>query len=130
MVKGDLTSWPAFPGLDDVGVDIHQRASSYIHVNCSSCHRGSGGSQSIWDARYTTSLAEKGLCLTEPVTPVTDLQPEYYVNPGDHLSSSIWWRVHTRGTEQMPPIGSNRVDTAGATLLAEWIDGLSAADCE
>jgi uncharacterized repeat protein (TIGR03806 family) len=130
MVKGDLTSWPAFPGLDDVGVDIHQRASSYIHVNCSSCHRGSGGSQSIWDARYTTSLAEKGLCLTEPVTPVTDLQPEYYVSPGDHLSSSIWWRVHTRGTEQMPPIGSNRVDTAGATLLAEWIDGLSAADCE
>lgn len=130
MVQGDLASLPPFPALDDVTADIGERAQSYIHVNCSSCHRGTGGSQSIWDARYKTPLAEKGLCLTEPVTPVTDLQPEYYVNPGDHLSSSIWWRVHIRGAEQMPPIGSNKVDSQGAEVLAQWIDSLSAEECE
>lgn len=130
MVEGELAALPAFPALDDARATINERAQSYIHVNCSSCHRGSGGSQSIWDARYSTPLAEKGLCLVAPVTPATDLQPEYYVNPGDHQSSSIWWRIHVRGGEQMPPIGSNRIDAAGAALMAQWIDGLSVEDCE
>lgn len=130
MVKGNTVAQPPFPALDNASAGVAERAQSYIHVNCASCHRGAGGSQSIWDARYSTPFAEKGLCRTSPVKPVTDVQPEYYVTPGDHESSSIWWRVHVRDSAQMPPIGSNRVDTAGAAILAQWIDGLTDTDCE
>ncbi|MCR6650261.1 MAG: hypothetical protein NVV73_01600 [Cellvibrionaceae bacterium] len=130
MIKGNTIALPAFPALNNTRASIAERALSYIHVNCSSCHRGAGGSQSIWDARYGTPFADKGLCNTPPITPVTDVQPEYYVNPGEHQSSSIWWRIHLRGSEQMPPLGSNIVDAAGTALLAEWIDGLTDADCK
>lgn len=130
MIKGNTNALPAFPALNNTRASIAERALSYIHVNCASCHRGAGGSQSIWDARYSTPFADKGLCNTSPITPVTDLQPEYYVNPGEHQSSSIWWRIHLRGSEQMPPLGSNIVDAAGTALLAEWIDGLTDADCK
>lgn len=130
MVKGNTVAAPPFPALNNTSASVAERALSYIHVNCASCHRGAGGSQSTWDARFSTPFAEKGLCRTSPVKPVTDVQPEYYVAPGEHESSSIWWRVHVRGSAQMPPIGSNRVDSVGSAILAQWIDGLTDMDCE
>ena len=33
----------------------------------------------------------------------------------------LYLRMSRRGTNQMPPVGSNLVDTAGAALLEQWI---------
>lgn len=129
MLQGKMEDLPAFPEVDDEQVGLAERSLAYLHVNCASCHRGTGGAQSIWDARITTPLAEKGLCNVPPITPVTGLPMEFYLNPGDHARSSIWWRVHGRGQGQMPPLASAVTDQAGAALLAAWIDAMPAAAC-
>jgi hypothetical protein len=33
--------------------------------------------------------------------------------------------VNRRDAFAMPPLGSNRVDAPGASLLTQWIDGLA-----
>lgn len=131
MLSGTRTAIAPFPAVDDMSKSLNSRALAYLHVNCASCHRGTGGAQSIWDARITTSLANKGLCGVTPIKTVTNSpSKEHYINPGDHLTSSIWWRVQHRGQDQMPPLVSTIADSLGTNLLANWIDGLSLIDCQ
>ncbi|MHC4930738.1 MAG: hypothetical protein ACYTGV_00905 [Planctomycetota bacterium] len=44
------------------------------------------------------------------------------VDPGSSATSLLWERMSARGLAQMPPLATNVVDTAGADLLALWID--------
>lgn len=130
MLSGNTSSLEPFPQVGSTTSSLHEKAMAYLHVNCASCHRGAGGAQSIWDARYIVPFKDKGLCNITPITPVTEFVQEYYVNPGDHTSSSIWWRTHQRGQGQMPPLASSIVDQAGVDLIAQWIDSLTISECQ
>jgi hypothetical protein len=44
--------------------------------------------------------------------------------PGYSDKSLAWLTSHLRGTHQMPPIVSHKVDDAGTQKLADWIDAL------
>jgi hypothetical protein len=48
------------------------------------------------------------------------------VAPGDPHRSILYKRVTVRGTNQMPPTSTNRVDERGAQLLFDWIKQLDA----
>ena len=47
------------------------------------------------------------------------------------LPIRCWWRgVNRRDANQMPPIGSNRVDAAGVALLTQWILQMNPTTCD
>lgn len=127
MLSGDIESLPPFPSITDASASLEERVQAYLHVNCANCHRDGGGFQSLWDARFDTAFPDKGLCDAAPITSITELANERYLNPGDHQSSSIWARINKHDHSQMPPLGSTLADPQGAELVASWVDAL--ADC-
>ena len=119
---------PAYPTVDELGdssLPIDERVLSYLHVNCSSCHRGERSvGRANWDARYITAHNDKNLCNVPPLVGVHSVVEEL-VWPGNHQLSALFHRATTRGSDfDMPPIGSALVDPIARTLLAEWTDGL------
>ncbi len=123
-----LEPFPTVAVLDDASIALEERASSWLHVNCSSCHRGIGSAgRATWDARYASALAEKRLCGQAPFEPIHEVfgAIESIVTPGDHELSTAWLRASSRETPfSMPPISSRLVDEKGMKMLAEWIDAL------
>lgn len=127
MLSGDIESLPPFPSITDASASLEERVQAYLHVNCASCHRGSGGFQSIWDARFDTAFPDKGLCDAASTTPMTELAAEHYLRPGDHQNSSIWERINKHDQSHSRPHGRTLVDPQAAELVASWVDAL--ADC-
>lgn len=107
--------------LDDPEASLHEKAVSYIHVNCASCHQPGGPAVGNWDARITTPLWRKGIILGDLVREEDD-QEKGIVIPGAFHESALFRRTATRGENQMPPIGSHVVDKAGTDLLKAWIE--------
>jgi hypothetical protein len=51
------------------------------------------------------------------------------IAPGDATKSVLYLRMSRRDASQMPPVASHVVDTQGAALLQQWINGM-VAGCE
>jgi hypothetical protein len=116
---------PVIPNPQDTSVPLGQRARAWLHTNCSQCHRPGGGTTVYLDLRYTTAMASTNTC---NATPVDDLgiPGAKVITPGDPTKSVLYLRMNQRGTvDQMPPLATNLVDTAGALLLQQWITGMS-----
>ena len=130
MFKTPLAKAPAEFGafVDPLGkADLNARARTYLHVNCSICHVTDGGGNSAIDLAFKTPL-DKARTLDEPPIHETfGIADARLIAPGDAKRSVIHYRMSKRGEGQMPPAGSNRVDEAGAKLLAEWINQLPRA---
>ncbi|MEX2473794.1 PQQ-dependent sugar dehydrogenase [Marinobacter sp.] len=108
----------------DDSASTTSRARSYLHSNCSHCHRPGGTTQSAMDLRFTTPLAETGACGTPPDN--TDLgRPDaQLVTPGDADNSLLYLRMVAEREFRMPPISTLQADTQGAQLIADWINQL------
>ena len=126
------------PNVKSFGVDIADRARSYLHSNCSGCHRPSTFlSRTAIDFRAQDALGVPiplggmNLC---GVSPSTEYQGESSSDrllvPGYAGSSIILQRMRATASasHRMPPIGTDRVDSVGAELVERWIDGLSNCD--
>lgn len=113
------------PPSDDTRYSISQRARSYLHSNCSNCHRPEGPTQVNIDLRYTASLTQTNACNTVPS--ITDLGiPEArIIAPGASDRSVLLQRMIATHENRMPPISSHVVDEQGATLITQWINSLS-----
>ena len=119
-------------------------ALQWLHANCSSCHSDAPlAAASAVNLRLALRPNE---LLTATPTPVADLaitttayctQTRYVpgdaggplknIEGGDKTRSAIWVRASVRdaaGREQMPPIGSHKVDAAGVAVLGAWLDAL------
>ena len=99
-----------------------QTAKSYLHTNCSQCHRPAGGTNSDMDLRFNTALADMGIC---NVGSTQDASQTLLV-PGDADNSVLVQRMTSMGDDRMPPIGRNVVDNQGVAVLENWIDNLAA----
>jgi uncharacterized repeat protein (TIGR03806 family) len=99
------------------------RARAYLHVNCAGCHRPGGPARGGLDLRFDVALGDTGLCETAALG---DLETSRgaLLAPGVAEDSVAHLRMSRRDQAGMPPLGSNLVDEAGATLIAEWIDSL------
>jgi uncharacterized repeat protein (TIGR03806 family) len=133
-----------FPPYASGEATLEEKARSYLHVNCSMCHRkpgmgGTGGSAPD-DFRATISFAEMGICnvaasniaLTTPLPGIDPAKAKILV-PGDPDNSVLWRRMSFRPDPgnaslynfQMPKIGTRKVDELGKGLLESWIKTLS-----
>jgi chitodextrinase len=118
-----------FPYHLDPLVPLSERATSYLHVNCATCHRGpteSSAGRATWDARYTTPMAQKKACNELPFEAISgDAANERIIKPGSSALSTVWLRAHQRVNNFMPPLASKVVDQEGVQMLADWVNQLS-----
>jgi uncharacterized repeat protein (TIGR03806 family) len=117
-----------YPDPTGTAGSLAERARSYLHTNCSQCHRPSGPTQANMDLRYSTALADMGVCDVAPGLNNLGITDARLVAPGAAARSVLIARMSRRDAHGMPPIGSAMVDTQGAALLTEWVNSLTSCN--
>ncbi len=110
--------------IDDFNQDLETRVRSYLHSNCSGCHRPGGPGSSI-DLRLSTALADTGTCDQLPSNGDLGIANARLITPGDANRSIILARMNTLDNNRMPPVGSSVVDQTAIVEVSSWINGLS-----
>lgn len=109
------------------GSEVQLAALGYLHANCSHCHNPqktkSSSGVSCFDPPKRFSF------LLSPVSQVS--QTDTYrtaigsvIQRGSAANSRVIIRFNNGGGQHMPPLASEKKDTAGEALLREWIDGM------
>ena len=113
---------PKLADYHDANVDLDTRARSYLHANCSHCHRKWGGGNADFQLLTTLPLDQTGILDTRPGQGHFDLNDPKLLVPGHPDRSLIYYRMTKLGLGRMPHVGSNVVDDAAAKLIREWIE--------
>ena len=106
--------------------DLNQRARSYLHANCSHCHRKWGGGNGEFLFLATVDLEEMGIANVKPAHGRFYIAGANILTPGDPYRSVLFYRAAKLGPGRMPRTGSTVVDKAGVKLLHDWIAQLPA----
>ncbi len=113
---------PTLPDPADTSNTLEQRAKSYLHSNCSYCHRP-GGPGGITDLRYTTPLSAMGVCNVDPARGSLGISGAKLFKPGAASQSILLRRMQsTDAAVRMPRIGVTLVDQASVDLITQWIN--------
>lgn len=105
----------------DASANLNARARSYLHVNCSHCHRfGAGGSADL-ELRYDNQLKDMKVLDVRPVQGTFEIPDPRILAPGEPYRSVLYYRMSKLGRGRMPQIGSEIVDDDGVRLIHEWI---------
>ena len=108
----------------DKSADLTARAKSWLHANCSSCHVEAGGGNAQMELEFKTPLDKMRILDAKPMHTTFDLPDAKLIAPGAPERSVLVHRIGTRGTGQMPPLASSRVDEGGLELMREWCRSL------
>lgn len=119
---------PRMPSPSDPTVDLELRARAALDTNCAFCHRPDGGANSTLDLRFDTPLGATRACAEVPGQGELGLADARLIAPGDPERSVLLARMNRRGRAQMPPVASNRIDTASVQLIEDWIRSLSTCE--
>ena len=111
---------PTAPGA------LEPRARSYLHANCSYCHRPTGPGRGDLDLRFGVTLAATKACGTDPTVGSLGVMNAKVVASGSPSTSIVSLRTHALDSIRMPPLGSRVVDVAGVDVLDSWIHSLTA----
>jgi len=118
---------PKLFALDDTTATAEQRARSYLHSNCSGCHRP-GTAGSFIDLRFDTKLAQTNTCDVAPTLGEMGAVDAKRIAPGRAKDSVLLLRMQTLDSNRMPPLASLLVDQPAVNIVEEWIDSL--VDCK
>ena len=108
-------------GTEAVGL----RAASYLHSNCSMCHRPMGPGRGPADFRYGLDASWTKVCNVDPTEGNLDVTGAKLLTPGQPSKSIISLRMHSTTATRMPQLGTNIVDDAGTAVIDSWITGLT-----
>ncbi len=111
----------------DESADIEARARAYLHVNCAVCHIEAGGGNAAMELGLATPREKMRLVGARPLHDTFVIPDAMLVAPGEPDRSVLLRRLERRGAGQMPPLVSQRVDTAAVAMLRTWIAGLTPA---
>lgn len=99
---------------------LDDRARSYLHGNCSSCHHPGGNAIVSFylrrDLPFDELKTNKGTGIG-----TFGMRNAKLIVPGDPYRSVLMYRMSKLGYGRMPYIGSHVVDRRGITLIEEWI---------
>lgn len=115
---------PKLPAPLDLEASVESKVKGYLHSNCANCHQPNGTTPTNLDFRFTTALADMNICDTLPLDDM-DIAEARVVAPGDPDKSVLLQKMLLRGEGQMPPLGSDLVDTVGTELVRTWIQELT-----
>jgi uncharacterized repeat protein (TIGR03806 family) len=124
-----LSSAPTFlPRLvnqDDTTATLDERARSYLHANCSHCHRPDGGAPVNIDLRFDTPLADTGLVNVPPIEGDLGVTGANIITPGQPNMSILYLRIANMWSGlHMPPLATNYLDQDGIQLIYDWISNI------
>lgn len=105
----------------DASADVAERARSYLHVNCSVCHRMGGGGSALIDVRKEMTPKQTKAIDERPMLGAFGIEDARIIAPGDAARSVMLYRMCKVGSGRMPKIGSEVVDERGAALIGRWI---------
>jgi uncharacterized repeat protein (TIGR03806 family) len=112
----------------DESQDLNLRARSYLHANCSHCHRKWGGGNAEFQLLASLPLTETGTINIPPGQGRFDqTDPRIFV-PGQPDRSMVLYRMQKLGLGRMPHVASNIVDEEAAKLIAQWIQKMGSDD--
>ncbi len=111
------------PYEDDGKHTLDDRARSYLHVNCSPCHRPGGNGNAIINLDRRNDLRETRL-ITEPALGAFDLPDSQIVCPGDPSRSVLYFRMARAGAGHMPSLGPSTIDDPALEMISRWIVSL------
>lgn len=116
------------PALPDPfgGAAVAARARSYLHSNCSQCHRPGTQIPVDMDLRFDTAMSATRTCNVAPAVDDLGIAGAVRIAPQDASKSLVYQRMNRRGTDQMPPLASTVVHGAGVALIQQWIAGMDA----
>lgn len=122
----DSSVEPQLYGLADATGTLEERARSYLHSNCSGCHRPDSGNRiGDMDLRYDTAFVDTGLCDVVPSLDDFGIPGARRVAPGNADASVLLLRMEATDGTRMPPLATDIVHTEATTLMRDWINGLS-----
>jgi uncharacterized repeat protein (TIGR03806 family) len=129
LFEATPASRPAFPDPTGTTAPLAERARSYLQANCAMCHRP-GSNFTGFDARFSTPFADTMLCNVPPEKGDLGVAGAMRITPGSAATSVLSLRMHVRDigmamSFQMPQVGTNVVDDAGASVIDTWIDSLT-----
>lgn len=113
-----------FP-LDHPSASLAQRARSFLHSNCSGCHRPAGVSSVNLDLRFSTTLTVMNACDARPMVEDLGIANARLIAPGEPARSVLLARMKVRDGNQMPTLGTHLVDEAAVQVVSDWIASLS-----
>ncbi len=107
---------------------LEMRARSYLHANCSMCHREGSVTGAVidLDLGFDTPLAKTGLCGEAKAGPVGVAGMPRIVEPGDPSRSVLVARMRATDERRMPKLATRVVDEAGVAVVEAWIRGMAA----
>lgn len=104
---------------------LEDRARAYLHANCAHCHRPGGLGEGQIDLRASTPLRLMNICDQRPLTADPVAGGGVILAPGDPERSGLYLRMTREDpTWRMPPLGTQKLDTQGSQLVAEWIESI------
>lgn len=115
---------PRMNGPWDEAATLDQRARSYLHLNCATCHRRGGGGTASIELVLQHSL-EKTRLVSRPTQGTFGLVDAWVVAPGDPVRSVLYYRMAKLGRGRMPHFGSQMIDEDGVLLIRDWIRSLT-----
>lgn len=122
--KRDAGRGAALVNPHDVAAPLEARARSWLHVNCSACHRfGAGGAVAI-HLNFEKPPREWRAVDVKPARGEFGIDAARIIASGAPYRSALWYRVFTESAGHMPQIGSRLVDEAGARVVRDWIRSL------
>jgi uncharacterized repeat protein (TIGR03806 family) len=127
MLAAPLPPQAEAPRLADPesGDSLEARARSYLHANCSHCHRPMGGGQGTMDLRYGLRLQETGTCGAQNTQGMVGGATQLLV-PGQPQDSILSLRMHATDSKRMPPVAVTVIDAVGTMVVDNWISSLTA----
>jgi len=121
---------PVSPAQADIpSTDPTVRAAlGYLHANCGHCHGGfvPRAGLELFVRSGLPSLEETGVYRSAVGRPSAWTAPgaTLRVAPGDPDGSTLTRRMGMRGSAQMPPLATERIDPTGLEAVRAWIAAL------
>lgn len=110
------------PLTDPYGDDDAQwKARSYLHVNCSVCHREAGGGAVRSFMNFDRPLKDSRMINEKPVLGDLGLPEGRVIAAGEPTRSVLLYRMTTAGRGHMPYLGGKLIDDAGILAVRDWI---------
>lgn len=107
------------------GNELERSALGYLHGNCGGCHRSDGALASVGMFLAHSFVQPDDAKRTTLRVPARFMAPNARITPHAHEDSVIWRRMSARTpSAQMPPTGTQVVDSQATALIADWIDQL------
>ena len=103
---------------------LEERARSYLHTNCACCHVSAGGGNARMELEFTTKTETMRILDEFPQHATFGLSKPRIVATGEPSQSVLLARLSRRGSGQMPPLVSRRVDEKAVELFTNWIGSM------